>query len=216
MRKLPDEGQIKPSIWCVCPIKIMLGRPIANALGYRNLFQSSLSGEGHAIQISYVTGERCEKKNFLVARKRRFRNLAFSWQRLFMKATRGEVDKMSVSFRQNWVITHFRSCGGIFKTIVVAFGTLVPRQNLIIKLTVWWLVFHWSRRTDGILAATWAYIFLCLKAVKIRKHAKKWHLKSHLFLTLLIQITTTLLLNLFMTCKSIKKSHDGSKLIFSL
>lgn len=118
-----------------------------------------------------LKAEQYGKKKLRHARTK-IRNSAFGWHWLSMKSTRGEANKMSVLFRQNWVITQFRSCWGIFKTIVVAFGTLRPRQNLIIKLTVWSLVFDWSRRTDGILAATWAFIFLCLKAVKKRKHEK--------------------------------------------
>lgn len=159
--------KLNSSSWCVCPIKTLPGRPIANALGYRSLFRC-LSGEGHIIHD--VIAERCEKNHA----KTKIRNSSFGWHCLSVKATRSEANKMSVLFRKNWVITHFPSCGGIFKTIGVAFGTQRPRQNLITKLTVWSLVFDWNRRTDGILAATWAFIFLCLKAVKRRKARKKW------------------------------------------
>lgn len=131
------------------------------------------------------------KKNILRHARAKIRNSAFGWQCLSMKSTGGEATKMSVLFRQNWVITQFRSCSGIFKTIVVVFGTLRPRQNLIIKLTVWSLVFDWSRRTDGILAATWAFVFLRLKAVKkenkqkMASYTKTFHGINHQKQTLL-------------------------------
>lgn len=193
MRKLPDEGQIITSSWCICAIKILPGRPIANALGYRRLFRFCL------VKVIHRSQSRAIWKKKLRHARTKIRNSAFGWHWLSMKSTRGEANKMSVLFRQNWVITQFRSCWGIFKTIVVAFGTLRPRQNLIIKLTVWSLVFDWSRRTDGILAATWAFIFLCLKAVKKKKTRKKWHLKGDLVLMLLTKVTTTLTLKLFTT-----------------
>lgn len=132
MRKLPDEGQIITSSWCICAIKILPGRPIANALGYRRLFRFCL------VKVIHRSQSRAIWKKKLRHARTKIRNSAFGWHWLSMKSTRGEANKMSVLFRQNWVITQFRSCWGIFKTIVVAFGTLRPRQNLSS-----WRFDHW-------------------------------------------------------------------------